>query len=93
MLLFVGNYLYGKLNGHGKEYDDEGRLMFEGEYLNVKRHGYGKEFELGCLKFEGEYQNDQKWKGKIREYYLLDILLSGEKNININGCKYNFIRW
>ena len=29
---FEGEYLNGKINGKGKEYDDEGNLIFEGEY-------------------------------------------------------------
>ena len=32
-LLFEGEYLNGKRNGKGKEYDD-GYLIFDGEYLN-----------------------------------------------------------
>ena len=30
---FEGEYLNGKRNGKGKEYDYEGKLKFEGEYL------------------------------------------------------------
>ena len=36
-LIFEGEYLNGKRNGKGKEYDWYGRLRFEGEYLNGKR--------------------------------------------------------
>ena len=54
-LEFEGEYLNGKRNGKGKEYDDfDGRLIFEGEYLNGKRHGKGKEYKDGELIYEGE---------------------------------------
>ena len=33
-LIFEGEYLNGKKNGKGKEYDFMGNLIFEGEYLN-----------------------------------------------------------
>ena len=33
-LEFEGEYLDGKRNGKGKEYDDDGKLIFEGKYLN-----------------------------------------------------------
>ena len=57
-LLFEGEYLNGKRNGNGKEYDSEDKLIFEGEYLNGKRHGKGKEYDFdGKLLFEGDYLN------------------------------------
>ena len=34
ILIFEGEYLNGKRNGKGKEYNKEGKLIFEGEYLN-----------------------------------------------------------
>ena len=33
---FEGEYLNGKRNGKGKEYDYYGKLKFEGEYLDDK---------------------------------------------------------
>ena len=37
-LKFEGEYLNGKRNGKGKEYDyDYGKIEFEGEYLNGER--------------------------------------------------------
>ena len=58
-LIFEGEYLNGKKNGKGKEYDEyNDSLNFVGEYLNGKRHGKGKEYnELESLIFEGEYLN------------------------------------
>ena len=43
-LKFEGEYLNGKINGKGKEYDDDGELKFEGDYLNGERNGKGKEY-------------------------------------------------
>ena len=64
-LEFEGEYLNGKRNGKGKEYNSKGKLKFEGEYLNGKRNGKGKEYYLnGRLMFEGDYINGLKWNGK-----------------------------
>ena len=32
--MYEGEYLNGKRNGKGKEYDEKGNIIFEGEYLN-----------------------------------------------------------
>ncbi len=57
---FEGEYLNGKKNGKGKEYDNH-ILIFEGEYLNGKKNGKGKEYDWdNCIKFEGEYFNGIK---------------------------------
>jgi len=42
-LKFEGEYLNGRKNGKGKEYDYNDKLYYEGEYINGKRHGKGKE--------------------------------------------------
>ena len=45
-MIFEGEYLNGKRNGNGKEYDDYGNIVFEGEYLNGKKwngKGYNSE--------------------------------------------------
>ena len=65
-LLFEGEYLNGKRNGKGKEYDDYGNLEFEGEYLNgEKLDGKEKEYDdNGNLLFEGEYLNGIKFQNK-----------------------------
>ena len=63
-MIYEGEYLKGKRNGIGKEYNDN-YLIYEGEYLNGKRNGKGKEYALnGNLKYEGEYLNDLQWNGK-----------------------------
>ena len=59
-LEFEGEYLNGKRNGRGKEYE-YGELIFEGEYLNGKRwNGKSKEYEYDELIFEGEYLNGKR---------------------------------
>ena len=62
-LEFEGEYLDGKRNGKGKEYNDIGDLKFEGEFLN-NLYKKGKEYIYGKLEFEGEYLNNKKWNGK-----------------------------
>ena len=60
-LIYEGEYLNGKKNGKGKEYDYKCQLRFEGEYLNGKRNGKGKEYDgCGRLVFEGEYLNGKR---------------------------------
>ena len=36
-LIFEGEYLNGKRNGKGKEYNNEGELIFEGDFLQGKK--------------------------------------------------------
>ena len=36
-LIFEGEYVNGKRNGKGKEYDYDGKLIFDGEYLNGEK--------------------------------------------------------
>ena len=86
ILYFEGEYLNGKKNGKGKEYDYyNGKLIFEGEYLNGKKHGKGKEYERnGELIFEGEYLNGKK-HGKGKEYETNgELIFEGEY---LNGNK------
>ena len=66
-LKFEGEYLNGKRNGKGKEYDFyKGKLEFEGEYLKGERNGKGKEYDiLGKLIFDGKYVNGKKINQKI----------------------------
>ena len=61
-LMFEGEYLNGKRNGKGKQYDIDGFLIYESEYLNGKMNGHGKEYYRGNLQFEGEYLNDKRIK-------------------------------
>ena len=86
-LEFEGDYLKGKRNGKGKEYDSEGKKRFEGEYLNGKRHGYGKEYIFYKLRFEGEYLKGER-NGKGKEYDLDTgkLIFEGEY---LNGKRWN----
>ena len=86
-LIFEGEYINGKRNGKGKEYNDNGELIFEGEYLNGKKsNGIGKEYEFGHLIYFGEFVNGQR-NGKGKEYNYNGILvfegeyLNGKKNV------------
>ena len=68
-LIFEGEYLNGKRNGKGKEYNYDGKLKFEGEYLNGKRNRKGKKYHYdrgnnSYILFEGAYLNDKRWDGK-----------------------------
>ena len=104
-LYFKGEYLNGKRNGKGTEYNMIKR--FEGEFLDGKRNGEGKEYfikHLGwgydddvyfrdyekILIFEGEYLYNSRIKGK--EYYLNGKLeFEGEYFLNkkFNGKGYD----
>ena len=60
--IYDREYLNGKRNGKGNEYDAKtGKMIFEGEYLDVKRRGKGKEYDcwLNTLVSEEEYVNEE----------------------------------
>ena len=86
ILIYEGEYLNGKRNGKGKEYNDNGRIIFEGEYLNGKRNGKGKEYDYNHLIYEGEYLNGQR-NGKGKEYNKWGVLLF--KGVYLKGNKFN----
>ena len=70
-IIYNNGFLYPIENGNGKveEYSQYGKLIFKGEYLNGVKKGkeYKEEsFELSI--FEGEYCNEKRWNGKIKEY-------------------------
>ena len=68
-VLYEGEYLRGKKNGKGKEYNEDDKLIFEGEYLNGRKwNGNMKEyFKNGFLKLEVKYLNGEK-NGEVKEY-------------------------
>ena len=68
-LVFEGEYLNGKRNGKGKEYNYRGKLIYDGYYLDGKRNGKCKEYDYWneILIFEGEYVNGEK-NGVVKEY-------------------------
>ena len=58
--MYEGEFIDGKRNGKGKEYDDEGKVIFEGEFKNGEIwNGYG---EKGW--FEGEFKNGKIYNTK-----------------------------
>ena len=81
-----GNLIYEIKNGNGikKIYNFEGKLIFEGEYLNGKFNGKVKEFRGNSLRFEGEYLEGKKSKGK--EYEEGKLVFEGEY---LNGERWN----
>ena len=91
ILKFEGEYLNGKRNGKGKEFDyRKGVLMFEGEYLNGKRNGTGKEYIVIDIDRGGEIWNrrgriiNSSYK-KEREYDL-KLIFEGDY---LNGQRWN----
>ena len=74
-IIFEGEYLNGKRNGMGKEYNN-GELLFEGEYLNGKYwNGKIKGYNpMGYLEIKGEFLNGKSriiwnnWKKMIITY-------------------------
>ena len=76
-ILYKGNYLNGKKNGYGREYNEENHLIFIGEYLNNKmwkgkRYIYDDDndhiiFQFNYLNGEinGEGEEYDKFNGKI----------------------------
>ena len=83
---FECEYLNGKRNGKGKEYNYS-ELEFEGEYLNGKRNGKGKEYFQNHLLFEGEYLNGKR-NGIGKLYYITKIY--GFKIEDSKKIKANF---
>ena len=63
-VIYEGEYLNGKRNGKGKEFNENGELIYEGEYLNGKKNGKGIEYNKLLILFEGEYLDGKRWNGK-----------------------------
>ena len=67
-LYYEGEYVNGKKEGKGKEYDMFRRIGYEGEYKKGKKEGYGKEFDKDdIILYEGEFKNGKR-DGKGKEY-------------------------
>ena len=77
-LLFEGEYLNGKRNGKGKEYDDIGKVKYEGEYLNGKRNGKGKEYKYSSFIAQDEEYLPKEEREKRREYFGTYLIYDGE---------------
>ena len=92
-LVFEGDFIHGKRNGIGKEYNKKLNVIFEGEYKNGKRNGNGKEYIDNKLTFAGEYKNGTR--NGIGKLFYKDgkIQFKGEyKNGEKNGKgkEYNY---
>ena len=74
-LLNEGEYLNGKRNGKGIEYD--GEFRYEGEFKNGKKNGLGKIYKMKHLVFEGEFKDGKK-NGYGKTYELDKISEEGE---------------
>ena len=91
ILIFEGEYIDGKKNGHGKELYLNGDIKFEGEYLNGRRDGPGKEYDYeNKLKFEGNYSHGLR-QGYGKVYDEKNIIFEGDFSIGKkwNGIIYN----
>ena len=81
ILIFKGNYLNGKKNLKGNEYDEYGNIKFEGEYINgykIKGKGYNNNGKV-------IFKLDKNGKGK--EYYSNGVIqFEGEY---LNGKRWN----
>ena len=64
-LFYKGTFKYGRKNGPGKAYWDNGILLTEGTYKNNKQHGFGTQYSPhGFLVYKGEYIYDRQKIGK-----------------------------
>ena len=87
-LIYIGEYLNGKRNGEGKEYNEKGELIYEGKFIN------GKKFEK---KLESIYdnKNENSFNGECYEkkYYNGNLLFEGNyinKKRNGKGKEYDY---
>ena len=67
------------MNGKGKKYDENGKLIYDGEFLNNMRNGKGKEYdEKGGLKYDGEFLNNIKYGNA--NYFMIMAQLNTREN-------------
>ena len=86
-LIYEGEYLNGKRNGKGKEYDRYEYLIFVGEFLKGKRWN-GKGYDG----YNHVLYEIKDGKGHIKEYECNKLKIEGEYlngQINGNGKEYN----
>ena len=53
--LYSGRLEDGKLEGEGKEYDEDGILSYEGTFVEGQRSGMGTAYEHGLKTYKGEF--------------------------------------
>ena len=100
-MIFEGEYLNGKPNGKGKEYDGNGNLLFDGEYLNGQLRQLNVNGKVYTYKDEVEYESEdldyidyKRWNRKGKEYNLKgELIFEGEyfkgRRWNGKGKEYN----
>ena len=77
ILRYEGEYLNGKKNGKGKEYDIDGKLIYKGEYLNGERINIKLLYEDVFISKEGYLENGLL-NGIIREYKEGQLVFEGK---------------
>ena len=81
ILRYKGEYLNGKKNGKGKEYDINGKLIYEGEYLNGKmkkgKNNKNHLHEYVSYSLEGNLKNGLL-NGIVKEYEERQLIFEGE---------------
>ena len=80
-LEYEGDFKNGKRDGIGKLYSKGTILVYEGEYKNGKRNGKGKSFQKGKVVFEGEFIDEEIYKGKTYDKYGEVVYESKENDI------------
>ena len=81
ILKFEGEYLFGKRNGKGKEYDINGKLIYEGEYINGKRINVNIDNIRTIIETSNKTNNilfEGDINGKGKEYGYKHIIFEGE---------------
>ena len=66
-----GNIIYELNEGNGeiKNFYDNGQLSFEAKLEKGEINGIAKEYNVdGHIIIEGEYKNEEKWNGILKEY-------------------------
>ena len=77
-LLYEGEFINGRRNGKGKEYDIQGQLIYEGDYKNGKKEGIGILYTNDNVPiYEGEFKNGKR-NGKGKTFKEGKIYFDGE---------------
>lgn len=72
-LKFGGNFVGGKKQGGGKEFDQAGAVRFAGEFLDNNICGFGVAYyPEGGKAYQGEWKDGKKW-GKGTSYHNLEV--------------------
>ena len=86
LLIHEGEFLKGKKNLKGKEYNDNGMLIYEGEYLNGKRWNGILKIYNNDIMFEIELI-EGKINGKIKDFTF------NNGNLFLEGNYFDINKW